>query len=379
MPPHAHFYSSWRPTISKEGKNSSEYLDLMTTKDSSLSAHGKDYSCAYQREILAHGRMYISEHWLCFHANILSWETTISINFKDITSIKKKKTVKFIPNAIQICIANGQKLFFTSFVARTKTFNILNKVWKINASDKEMDFDYIWHWVHDARPKSVCSSKELDDQAKSTPSGYNRYRVFSEPASNHEMNDIDEEAEGETDQNLQTKNQTNYVGLEKLSIKRHLSDKLDQNTDSKLQFVLSSDSSSIDRGLGSSANTGSSSDSNLSDNVFETNCTCKSHFGAELLNVVLPVPMEELYAMIFEQCDASHKFHEFQKCSKPGEPFSDQIMRAKSFCTLNKDTKKIFVRSQECLFRTEIFKISQTFSTEYTCRMFYPNLASVLS
>lgn len=38
-----------------------------------------DYSCALQREILAHGRLYLSLKHLCFRANIVGWETTVTL------------------------------------------------------------------------------------------------------------------------------------------------------------------------------------------------------------------------------------------------------------------------------------------------------------
>ena len=37
-----------------------------------------DYSCALQRDILIHGRLYVTQCWLCFYANIFSWETLVS-------------------------------------------------------------------------------------------------------------------------------------------------------------------------------------------------------------------------------------------------------------------------------------------------------------
>jgi hypothetical protein len=37
-----------------------------------------DYSCALQKEILAHGRLYISLNYACFRANIIGWETTVN-------------------------------------------------------------------------------------------------------------------------------------------------------------------------------------------------------------------------------------------------------------------------------------------------------------
>ncbi|EDV25626.1 uncharacterized protein TRIADDRAFT_55922 [Trichoplax adhaerens] len=34
-----------------------------------------DHSCAVQRDILLHGRLYASQNWFCFYANIFGWET----------------------------------------------------------------------------------------------------------------------------------------------------------------------------------------------------------------------------------------------------------------------------------------------------------------
>ena len=37
-----------------------------------------DYSCALQKEILVHGRMFVTQNWICFYANIFRWETIVS-------------------------------------------------------------------------------------------------------------------------------------------------------------------------------------------------------------------------------------------------------------------------------------------------------------
>ena len=38
-----------------------------------------DYSCAMQKDILVHGRLYISQSFICFYANIFRWETSVSL------------------------------------------------------------------------------------------------------------------------------------------------------------------------------------------------------------------------------------------------------------------------------------------------------------
>ena len=39
-----------------------------------------DYSCALQKDILVHGRIYITQSYICFYANIFRWETVVSLN-----------------------------------------------------------------------------------------------------------------------------------------------------------------------------------------------------------------------------------------------------------------------------------------------------------
>ena len=37
-----------------------------------------DYSCALQRDILLQGRIYVTQNYLCFYANIFRWETLVN-------------------------------------------------------------------------------------------------------------------------------------------------------------------------------------------------------------------------------------------------------------------------------------------------------------
>lgn len=43
-----------------------------------------DYSCALQKDILVHGRVYITTNYLCFYANIFRWETAVIIPWKQV-------------------------------------------------------------------------------------------------------------------------------------------------------------------------------------------------------------------------------------------------------------------------------------------------------
>ncbi|XP_069702511.1 protein Aster-B-like isoform X3 [Periplaneta americana] len=113
-----------------------------------------DYSCALQKDILVHGRLYVSQNYLCFYANIFRWETSVSLRWKDVTAITKEKTALVIPNAILVC-TEGEKLFFTSFGARDKTYLMLFRVWQNALMDQQMSMQEMWQWVH------TCYGDEL--------------------------------------------------------------------------------------------------------------------------------------------------------------------------------------------------------------------------
>ncbi|KAJ9582476.1 hypothetical protein L9F63_003169, partial [Diploptera punctata] len=113
-----------------------------------------DYSCALQKDILVHGRLYVSQNFLCFYANIFRWETSVSLRWKEVTAITKEKTALVIPNAILVCTDN-EKLFFTSFGARDKTYLMLFRVWQNALMDQQMSQQEMWQWVH------TCYGDEL--------------------------------------------------------------------------------------------------------------------------------------------------------------------------------------------------------------------------
>ncbi|XP_019129214.2 GRAM domain-containing protein 1C isoform X1 [Larimichthys crocea] len=95
-----------------------------------------DYPCALQRDILLQGRLYLSENLLCFYSNVFRG-TKITLSLKDILNMSREKTARLIPNAIQIC-TGSDKLFFTSFSAREKSYQGIFRMWQNTLLDKPM-------------------------------------------------------------------------------------------------------------------------------------------------------------------------------------------------------------------------------------------------
>nr|XP_008513340.1 PREDICTED: GRAM domain-containing protein 1A [Equus przewalskii] len=121
-----------------------------------------DYSCALQRDILLQGRLYLSENWICFYSNIFRWETTISIQLKEVTCLKKEKTAKLIPNAIQIC-TESEKHFFTSFGARDRCFLLIFRLWQNALLEKTLSPRELWHLVHQCYGSELGLTSEDED------------------------------------------------------------------------------------------------------------------------------------------------------------------------------------------------------------------------
>jgi hypothetical protein len=74
----------------------------------------EDYSCALQREILAHGRLYVSEGHLCFSSNILGWTTTLVMSFDEIVSVEKRSTALLFKNGLMISTLHAKRKTVTA-------------------------------------------------------------------------------------------------------------------------------------------------------------------------------------------------------------------------------------------------------------------------
>ncbi|SCZ87648.1 BZ3500_MvSof-1268-A1-R1_Chr2-2g05114 [Microbotryum saponariae] len=96
----------------------------------------EDYRCALQKDVLVQGRLYLSEHYLAFKANILGWQTSVCIPFSEIVTIEKRMTALVIPNAIEVTTLNTRHVF-ASFLARDPAYDLLVDLWRHNHPGEE--------------------------------------------------------------------------------------------------------------------------------------------------------------------------------------------------------------------------------------------------
>lgn len=90
----------------------------------------EDYSCALQREILAHGRLYVSEGHMCFSSNIFGWVTTLVLSFDEIVSVEKRSTALVFKNGLMISTLHAKHIF-ASFTSRDSTYDLIVGIWKL--------------------------------------------------------------------------------------------------------------------------------------------------------------------------------------------------------------------------------------------------------
>ena len=73
--------------------------------------HVDDFTCAVQSNIILHGRMYVTDRFLCFYSNLFGLEKKIRIPYSHVTVITKENTAFVIPNAIAITTYRKEYLF----------------------------------------------------------------------------------------------------------------------------------------------------------------------------------------------------------------------------------------------------------------------------
>ncbi|KAJ3096596.1 hypothetical protein HDU97_005748 [Phlyctochytrium planicorne] len=114
-------------SLASKRKNQ-EWHDLFPTvpKDELLI---DEYNCAWQKEVLMQGKMYLSSRRICFNSNIFGWTQSLNLDFDDIHIINKKSVGGIIPNAIEVVMIAGTSYFFASFIQRDVAYENIVKTW----------------------------------------------------------------------------------------------------------------------------------------------------------------------------------------------------------------------------------------------------------
>lgn len=255
-----------------------------------------DYSCALQREILVHGRMYVTLDYMCFHANIFGWETYLTLKWKNITAITKEKTALVIPNAI-LLTTNTDKYFITSFAARDKTYLMLFRIWQNALMNKLMSPQEIWQCVHNSYGEKLGLTSD-DEEDYIDPRDQNAQTQDADKSSDEKIkeskpvNDPKECSNSLKESNLEADTRTVRVPPSKLRARTKEIDANEIPTDESMS-TDSEDENSV---------------------PFEQTAECTSmHEGRQLLHTILPINIDSLLTMLFSKSKFFAEFHNMRK------------------------------------------------------------------
>ncbi|KAG6002879.1 hypothetical protein E4U21_002701 [Claviceps maximensis] len=157
----------------------------------------EDYSCALQREILAHGRLYVSEGHLCFSSNILGWTTTLVMSFDEIVSVEKRSTALLFKNGLMISTLHAKQIF-ASFTSRDATYDLIVNIWKLGHPTLRSTLNGIQldGTGGDKTEKVVSEQETAEVEARQDASGSDQ---LSDEEEEEEDDDDDDDDDGDGD------------------------------------------------------------------------------------------------------------------------------------------------------------------------------------
>lgn len=115
-----------------------------------------DFSCALLKKVLIHGRLFCTDNYICFYANIMGFKTKQVIPFREVTAIKRHKGS--ISNYIEVECTNKKCYYFGSFLRRNEAFSFIYNLWRNSGyCDEDQDTGY---WSDNEDPPQMEEEKE---------------------------------------------------------------------------------------------------------------------------------------------------------------------------------------------------------------------------
>ncbi|XP_056368508.1 GRAM domain-containing protein 2A-like isoform X2 [Oenanthe melanoleuca] len=157
------------PSLSKQDSSYRRAFGELAEQDVLLGC----FSCAWQREMPYHGRLYVSSRHICFHSNLLLKDIKAVVPVTSISALKKTNTALLVPNAVSIRTAKGEKFLFVSLRQREATYQLLRSVCK-HLQDSGQS-------PRDSLNNGETPRKSQSDVEESTPEPNSLHESLDEP------------------------------------------------------------------------------------------------------------------------------------------------------------------------------------------------------
>ena len=89
------------------------------------------------RDILIHGRLFVTKEGLYFKSNIPGLQTAVTCHFGQVLDVQKQSLVGIVPNSIKLETNDQHKIVFTSFVKRNTTYARVLEIWQKSTLHKK--------------------------------------------------------------------------------------------------------------------------------------------------------------------------------------------------------------------------------------------------
>ncbi|KAF2678118.1 hypothetical protein K458DRAFT_423298 [Lentithecium fluviatile CBS 122367] len=241
----------------------------------------EDYSAALQKEILLHGRLYVSEGHLCFSSNILGWVTNLVISFDEVVSVEKKSTAVVFPNAIVIQTLHARNVF-ASFLTRDSTYDLIIGIWKISHPNL----------------KSSLNGVALDGSAGTGDKTEKAESVGSEDGSEQDSDDevYDEDAEEEEGMSFTEAGEGSVAGSEMDSVHGDI-----RKVSGTVAQAVSGGTAKLSDGAEAAVN-GAPTNQDYPGGGAHGPTECgdnDQHYDKLLIDTTIPAPLGKIYSMMF--------------------------------------------------------------------------------
>ncbi|XP_039942871.1 GRAM domain-containing protein 2A-like [Hirundo rustica] len=165
------------PSLSKQDSSYRRAFRELAEQDVLLGC----FSCAWQREVPYHGRLYVSSSHICFHSNLLLKDIKAVVPVASISALKKTNTALLVPNAVSIRTAKGEKFLFVSLRQREATYQLLRSVCKHLQDSSQSPRDSVSN--EETRRKSQIPSQSDLEQITPAPNSLHESRDKANPRS----------------------------------------------------------------------------------------------------------------------------------------------------------------------------------------------------
>ncbi|CAF4750939.1 unnamed protein product [Rotaria sp. Silwood1] len=221
------------------------------------------YPCAWRKEILMHGQMFLSVNYICFYTCFLKWKESLCIAYKDIVNIKREKSTKVLPNAIKLRTKNREQYVFASYIPRERIFFIVSRLWQNSLLEQPLNYEQL-------RTSIFTDQFNIDESSEDSEGSI-------EGEHNHE-HPVKRYLHSESSPPIVSNHSKNISSTPMIS---------EQEMDSSLP--------------------------NEQETNYASTCPCETHLSKTFAERVFSYDVDMLFELIFGDNSFTHDYHESQK------------------------------------------------------------------